>query len=107
MNSLVHGKTSETAVIRTRTRPAIESVSGEEGPRPKCYFLVFTFLEYAFTDAKEYENAPGPPLWGRGDMAMATLRRAEARLVSRTSDASFWCSLSVSLVCNTVPTRCL
>ena len=46
--------------LRMQTRPAIEFVSGKEGLRPKFYFLVYTFLEYTFTDALKYENAPGP-----------------------------------------------
>ena len=46
-------------VIRTQARPAIEFVSGEEGLRPKSYFIVFPFVEYTFMDALNYEMAPG------------------------------------------------
>ena len=49
-----------SASLRTQTRRAIEFVSGEEGLRPKSYFFVFSFVEYAFTDALKYEDAPGP-----------------------------------------------
>ena len=45
--------------LRTQTRAAIEFVSGEEGLRPKSYYIVFSFVEYAFTDALKYVKAPG------------------------------------------------
>ena len=46
-------------VIRTQTRPAIEFISGEEGPRPKSYYIVFSSVEYVFADALNYVKAPG------------------------------------------------
>ena len=52
--------------LQTQVRPAIEFVSGEEGPRSKCYFLVFTFLEYPSTDALNYKDAPGPHCGAEG-----------------------------------------
>ena len=45
--------------LRTQTRPAIEFVSVEESLRPKSYYIVFSFVEYAFTDALKYVKAPG------------------------------------------------
>ena len=54
-------------VIRTQTRPAIEYVSGEEGLRPKSYFFVFAFVEYAFTDALKYIKAPASFCGAEGD----------------------------------------
>ena len=60
MNTCLLEKTSESDVIRTQTRPAIEFVSGEEGLRPNFYLLDCTFPEYAFTDALKYEKAPAP-----------------------------------------------
>ena len=59
-------KTEGGEVIRTQTRPAIEFVSGEDGLRPKSYFLVFAFVEYAFTDALKYTMAPGPSCGAEG-----------------------------------------
>ena len=50
---------SRNPFLRTQTRPAIVFVSGEEGLRPKSYFLVYTCLEYTFTDALKNVNAPG------------------------------------------------
>ena len=52
--------------IRTRTRPAIEFVSGEEGLRPKSYHIVFPFLVYLFTDTRKYVMAPGPHCGAEG-----------------------------------------
>ena len=46
------------ASIRTQTRPAIEFDSGEEGLRPEAYHIVFSFVEYAFTDALKYVMVP-------------------------------------------------
>ena len=34
-------------------------LSDEEGLRPKSYYIVFSFVEYAFTDALKYVMAPG------------------------------------------------
>ena len=59
--------------IRTQTRPAIEFVSGEEGLRPKSYYIVFSFVEYAFTDALKYVMAPGSSYGAEGDGGTAPL----------------------------------
>ena len=44
---------------RTRARPAIEFVSGEEGLRPKSYFFLYVFLKYTHMDALKYVRSPG------------------------------------------------
>ena len=49
---------ADIVYIRTQTRPAIEFVSGEEGLRPKSFYIVFSFLEYIFADAQYYVKAP-------------------------------------------------
>ena len=53
--------------LRTQVRPAIEYVSGEEGLRPKSYFLVSSFVEYVFMDTQNYVKAPGSLFWSRGE----------------------------------------
>ena len=59
--------------IRTRTRPAIEFVSGEEGLRPKSYYIEFSFLEFVFTVIQEYVMAPGSSFGAEGDGGTAPL----------------------------------
>ena len=50
-------------VIRTRTRPAIEFVSGEQGLRPKSYFFVFSsIVKYAYMHLLKYLMALAPLL---------------------------------------------
>ena len=53
-------------IIRTQIRPAIEFVSGEEGLRPKSYFLDFSIVVYAFTLALKYIMAPGSSCGAEG-----------------------------------------
>ena len=57
---------SRSPSLRTQTRPAIEYVSGEEGLRPKYYFLVFSSAKYAFTLALKYIMAPGSSCGAEG-----------------------------------------
>ena len=59
--------------IRTQTRPAIEFVSGEEGLRPKSYYIEFSFLEYVFTVIRKYVMAPGSSCGAEGDGGTAPL----------------------------------
>ena len=83
-------KTGGDYVIRTQTRPAIEFVSGEEGLRPKSFFLVLPFITYAFTDAWKYEDAPDPRRGSRGDGHGGTSSSrlaTDVRLFGSTSDA--------------------
>ena len=49
-----------------QAQPAIEFVSGEEVLRPKSYHIVFSFVEYAFTDGPKVCNGPWLLLWSRG-----------------------------------------
>ena len=65
--SAYRSRSLPAASIRTQTRPAIEFDSGEEGLRPESYHIVFSFLEYLFTDTRKYVNAPGPIVGQRGD----------------------------------------
>ena len=58
---------------RTQARPAIEFVSGEEGLRPKSYYIVFSFVEYAFADTLKYVMAPGSSFGAEGDGGTAPL----------------------------------
>ena len=59
--------------IRTQTRPAIEFVSGEEGLRPKSYYIEFSFLEFVFTVIQEYVMALGSSFGAEGDGGTAPL----------------------------------
>ena len=56
-----------SASLRTQAWPAIEYVSGEESLRPKSDYIVFSFVEYAFTDALKYVMAPGSSHGAEGD----------------------------------------
>ena len=53
--------------LRTQTRPAIEFVSGEEGLRPMSFYIVLSFVEYAFTDFLKCVMAPGSSYGAEGD----------------------------------------
>ena len=66
-------ETSESVVVRTQTGPAIEFVSGEEGLRPKSYYIEFSFLEYVVTVIQKYVMAPGSSFGAEGNGGIAPL----------------------------------
>ena len=86
---------SRNPSLQTQTRPAIEFVSGEEGLRPKSYFLIYTCLEYTFTDALKYVNTPGSFCGAEGKGGFDQLC-----LFSRTGVVSL-----ILLVYNVVPQK--
>ena len=83
------------ASIRTQTRPAIEFDSGEEGLRPEAYHIVFSFVEYAFTDDLKYVMAPGPIVGQRGDGDVGASPRSACERYVR-------CALPVCSLCLTM-----
>ena len=68
MLACARGTPAFSASLRTQTRPAIEFVSGEEGLRPKTYFLVYSFIVHVFNGLPEVRRGPWPHWVSRGEM---------------------------------------
>ena len=76
-------------------QPSSSSLA-RRGLRPKSYFFIFTCLEYTFTDALKYENAPGSLCGAKENGGFDQLC-----LLLRTGVVSLF-----PLVYNVVPKRC-